>query len=364
MIDGQVLAGYLAVGASRGIGCVHECAGPDISGVDDLHDLLNRRAATGGPDVVGYWGELVGGVEQAREVLAATGAHGLAGDLFADGALGSHTAALRGPYLDAPGSHGAAYLDAEQVAAHVAACTEAGVQAGFHVIGDAAVATAVEGFALAAARVGAGALAARTHRLEHLEMVDAGQAAVLAGLGVLASVQPQFDAAWGGPAGMYAQRLGAERAAAMNPFAALAAAGVALAFGSDTPVTPADPWAAVRAAVGHHVPAARLPVEVAFAAHTTGGHRAAGPPRAGVAGPGGGPRGPDGGGPGGAGGAARTGGAATGEPGVLVPGAPASYAVWDAHDLAAAVADPSGPRCLLTVVRGRTIFTSEGALQA
>ena len=69
----------------------------------------------------------------------------------------------------------------------------------------------------------------------------------LAALGVVASVQPVFDAWWGGPSGMYVDRLGADRARAMNPFAALLAAGVALAFGSDAPVTPLGPWAAVRA---------------------------------------------------------------------------------------------------------------------
>ena len=49
------------------------------------------------PDVFGYWGEL-GGAAKAREL----GAVGAGGDLYADGALGSQTAHLRAPYLDAP----------------------------------------------------------------------------------------------------------------------------------------------------------------------------------------------------------------------------------------------------------------------
>lgn len=323
---------FLRLAASRGIGCVHECAGPDISSVDDLGDLLAASGDPdlGGPDVVGYWGELVSSASHAREILAGTGAHGLAGDLFADGALGSRTAALRAPYLDVPPSCGTAYLDAAQIADHVVACTEAGIQAGFHVIGDAAVAAIVEGFARAADRVGPDALAARTHRLEHLEMVSPAQAAALAGYGVLASVQPQFDAAWGGPDGMYAQRLGLDRALAMNPFAALSSAGMALAFGSDTPVTPLNPWATVRAAVHHRTPGSGVPVEVAFAAHTAGGAVATGN--------------------------------RTGTRGTLVPGAVATYAVWDTGGLPAAV-EGASPRCLATVVRGKTIFVGEGALQ-
>ena len=59
-------------------------------------------------------------------------------------------------------------------------------------------------------------------------------------LGILASVQPMFDGLWGGADGMYAARLG-ERWRQTNPFGALAEAGVSLAFGSDSPVTPLGP---------------------------------------------------------------------------------------------------------------------------
>ncbi len=40
-------------------------------------------------------------------------------------------------------------------------------------------------------------------------MVTPEQAARLGAWGVIASVQPNFDALWGGDSGMYAQRLGA-----------------------------------------------------------------------------------------------------------------------------------------------------------
>src|SRR5699024_351991 len=125
--------------------------------------------------VIGYWGEL-GAVHRAREI----GAHGLAGDLFVDGAVGSRTAALREPYTDDPGSSGVLYLDAEAIAEHLVDCTQHGMQAGFHVIGDAAVAEVCAGFRRAAETVGAPALASMRHRLEHLEMIGADQAAELA----------------------------------------------------------------------------------------------------------------------------------------------------------------------------------------
>jgi predicted amidohydrolase YtcJ len=293
---------FLRHAASMGIACVHECAGPDISSADDLAALLGKSGDL--PQVVGYWGAFGDPVPGVR---------GQAGDLFVDGAFGSRTAALRAPYTDAPHTTGARYLDARRIADHVIACTEAGHQAGFHVIGDAAVAEVVAGFLLAEKAVGEQALVTAGHRLEHLEMVTGDQIGELARLGVIASVQPLFDAYWGGPHGMYAQRLG-DRAAALNPFATLAARGVTLAFGSDAPVTAVDPWATVRAAVEHRTPGSGLTWEQAFAAHTEGGWRAAG----------------------------MTGGR-------VEVGGPATFAVWDG--------DPrTSPRCLRTVLNGTTIY--------
>lgn len=331
----------LAHAASLGIGSLHECAGPEISSEDDFTGLLRLAAEEAGPRVVGYWAEWAEeGVAKAREL----GALGAAGDLFVDGALGSHTACLHQPYSDA-GHTGTAYLDAAAVAAHVVACTEAGLQAGFHAIGDAAVTAVVEGVRAAAEKVGLARVRAARHRVEHAEMLTPETIAAFAELGLTASVQPAFDALWGGEDGMYAQRLGAERARSLNPFAALLKAGVPLAFGSDSPVTPLDPWGTVRAAAFHRTPAHRVSVRAAFTAHTRGGWRAVGRDDAGV----------------------------------LVPGAPADYAVWRTDELIVQAPDDrvarwstdprSGtpglpdlspgaelPVCLRTVVGGRTVF--------
>ncbi|RTL68484.1 MAG: amidohydrolase [Pseudonocardiaceae bacterium] len=310
---------FLAAAARAGIGTVHECAGPLVSGREDLAALLTVDA---GVDVVGYWGEAVDSARDARALLAATGAQGLAGDLFVDGSLGSRTAALREAYRDADHC-GRTFVSADAVAAHLVACSTAGVQAGFHAIGDAAIDRVLDGLTAAAEAVPAQMVRDARHRIEHLEMPDPARLAVLADLGVVASVQPAFDAAWGGPDGLYAGRLGADRAAGMNPFAALHAAGVTLAFGSDSPVTALDPWGAVHAAAVHRTPASRVGVDVAFAAHVTGGHHAA--------------RGTD--------------------PlaGRIVAGARAGWALWDGDPT-----DGTSGRCLRTVQRGRVLFDALG----
>ena len=107
-------------------------------------------------------------------------------------------------------------------------------------------------------------------------MVTADQAAKLGAWGVIASMQPNFDALWGGADGMYARRLGAERGSRLNPLALLASQGVPLALGSDAPVTGLDPWATVRAAVNHQTPGSAVSARAAFAAATRGGWRAGG----------------------------------------------------------------------------------------
>jgi len=265
--------------AARGVVAVHEMSAPFVDTRAGLRELLEAtaRASSGLPLVVGYRAEACVTVDDARALLEALpGLTGIGGDLNVDGSLGSRTAALRAPYADDPTTSGALLLTAEQVANHVTAVTRAGVHAGFHVIGDLAMDELLLGLRAAADVEGLVAIAGAGHRIEHAEMVDAPTLAALVLLGVRVSSQPAFDATWGGPAGMYAARLGAGRAAALNPLADLAAAGVPLAFGSDSPVTPVDPWAGVRAAVLHTAPDQRISGRAALRAATRGGWRLAG----------------------------------------------------------------------------------------
>ena len=228
------------------------------------------------------------------------------------------------------------------------ACTDVALQAGFHVIGDRGVAEVVAGFRAAADSIGVERVRSGRHRLEHLEMITEEQVEELAGLGVTASVQPVFDAWWGGTDGLYENRLGS-RSRGMNPYATMLRAGMTVAFGSDSPVTPMDPWHAVRAAVHHHDERQRVDVRAAIEAHTAGGWAAASatPQHRASAASTSPERRLDGG-------------------GVIEVGAPAYVAVWDAGgdtaggdtagdiDLAELVAPGRElPRCVMTIVAGR-----------
>ncbi|MGG5172526.1 amidohydrolase [Pseudarthrobacter sp. J1738] len=337
--------------ARNGYVALAEMSSPQIAGMDDFRLATSWTSqATATPSVYGYWGQLVSTEAQARELVEALGSkvRGLAGDLNMDGALGSRTAALRTDYADAAGERGAAYLNVEQAAQHLAACTQAGLQGGFHMIGDAALDTALEALDRVATQLGGGAVRAAAHRFEHVEMADAQAIERLAAHSVTVSAQPSFDATWGSADGMYAQRLG-ERHVGMNPFASMFRAGVPLAFGSDSPVTALRPWDSIRACLNHNTASERISARAAFIGHTRAGWRAL-----------------------------RESNPLLGQ---LVPGAPASFAVWEVEELMVQVADErvqswstdprartpllpaldgdAEPICLQTVANGTEIYSAE-----
>jgi predicted amidohydrolase YtcJ len=309
--------------AALGIGAFHENAGPDVGPESDLV-AVQTQAAEAGLHGTYYWGAHLGfgDLDRLDDVS------GLAGDLSADGSMGSRSAALTFDYADLSGHRGHAYLDPEQMAEHIIGCTRRGLQAGFHCIGDQAIDNIAQAFRVAEKALGAETLRTRRHRLEHCELPSPAATETFAHLGVIASMQPMFDGLWGGPDRMYAARLG-ERWQQMNPFRTLLDAGVRVAFGSDSPVTPLDPWAAVHAAVHHRTPGQGITPAEAFAAHTVGGWYAAG----------------------------------IDDAGTLAAGQRATYAVWDRTtfpDLTTPDVADVTTACLQTVVDGRTVFEKEG----
>ncbi|GAB3234035.1 amidohydrolase [Glycomyces halotolerans] len=308
--------------ASLGIAAVVEHAVPadaDPHAETEFTGLVALGAEPGNPHVYAWWGELCA-ADKARDL----GAHGCGGDLSVDGSLGARTACLREHYRDDPSTSGARYLTARQVRDHLADCHRVGMSAAFHAIGDGAIATVLDGLDDAETAIGLEALRQARHRIEHAELLDTAMTARMVRYGLHASVQPAFDAAWGGASGMYAARLGTETALEANPLASLSGVGVPLAFGSDAPVTPLDPWGGVRAAVRHHNPRHRLGTATAFTAATRGGWRALG----------------------------------IDDAGALSPGMRAEFAVWDLTDDALPdLSDPAvpHPKCATTVAGGRVI---------
>lgn len=176
---------------------------------------------------------------------------------FADGSLGGHTAALRRPYADMPGSSGTRRGDADHFRAMAETAIELGGSACIHAIGDAAVSGVLDVFE---PMISAGAPPERL-RIEHASVMSADLVGRLSGSGVIASVQPAFiasDAHW------MDRRIGPERARWAYPLHSMLEAGTTLIGGSDAPVERPDPLAGMRVAVhrnGFHPEEAIDPID-------------------------------------------------------------------------------------------------------
>lgn len=251
IVDAQKAACRLAL--SRGVTCAHEMAGGTFMGNEDLKALLRHRLE--------YPIEIKPYVatQDIGEVLG-YGLDCIGGDLFLDGSIGSRTAAMTEPYEGGLDEYGSLYHSDQEVEDFFFEASRAGLQAGVHAIGDAAIEQAISAIERAFARLGPeGILGARKlrHRIEHFECVSQDHLERAARLGLAASVQPAFDDYWGGLGNMYNQRLG-ERALRMNPFSHMLQQGLLVAGGSDSTVTPLDPFQGMAAAIGHSNPKYRV----------------------------------------------------------------------------------------------------------
>ena len=199
----------------------------------------------------------------------------IGGDLFLDGSFGSHTAWMSEPYTSTPpsgsGPTGIGYRDDDELFEFFFAAQEAGLMTGVHAIGDAAIEQAIATWEKVADKVGVDAVRSLGHRIEHFECASDDHIRRAAELNLSASVQPAFDRFWGGENGLYAERIGWERASQMNRFKAMLNAGLVVGAGSDSTVTPLDPFLQMAALREHHVPEERLGPRVALMLHTYGG---------------------------------------------------------------------------------------------
>ena len=99
------------------------------------------------------------------------------------------------------GHCGTRYLSPMSITEHLVACTRAGVQAGFHAIGDAALDLVVEGLRVADRGVRTDAVRARRHRVEHVTMRRPSTRQCSPMPGWWPACSRCFDALWGEPRG-------------------------------------------------------------------------------------------------------------------------------------------------------------------
>ncbi len=191
---------------------------------------------------------------------------------FADGSLGSSTAAFRDPFTDEP--HHCGLVMREMTDGSMAQWVDDDdaheLQIAIHAIGDRANGDVLSIFESRSD------VRARRFRIEHAQHLDPSLIERFAHSGVIASMQPYHasdDGRWA------ETKIGIERAKAAFAFRSLLDAGVTVTFGSDWTVAPLNPLLGIYAAVtrrtidGKHpagwIPEQKITVEEALRCYTT-----------------------------------------------------------------------------------------------
>jgi hypothetical protein len=194
---------------------------------------------------------------------------------FADGSLGSHTAAFLEPYTDQPSDRGLLVNKEEDLLRWTQAGVRAGLQVCIHAIGDRANRIVLDIYEKVARTKSSRDPRWRIEHAQHLSPVDIPR---FARLGVIASMQPYHAI----DDGRWAERvIGKERCRGTYAFRSLLAAQARLAFGSDWYVAPPTPLEGIYAAVtrstldgrnpsGWH-PEQKISAEDALTAYTSNG---------------------------------------------------------------------------------------------
>ncbi|MFH2040509.1 MAG: amidohydrolase family protein, partial [Chloroflexota bacterium] len=165
--------------------------------------------------------------------------------LFADGALGPHTAAMLEPYVDDTNNYGILNLDNEQIYEIGCQSVDNGISLAVHAIGDRANHEILDGFERLRKYEKKKGYAPLRHRIEHVQLLHPSDMGRLANLDLIASMQPihapsdmlMADRSWGVRSEFaYAWQSQLER-------------GARLAFGSDAPVESPNPFWGLHAAV-------------------------------------------------------------------------------------------------------------------
>jgi hypothetical protein len=185
---------------------------------------------------------------------------------------------LKAPYADDPGNTGLTVTGQTQLRNLMSRAALDRFQVAVHAIGDEANADVLA----AIEELSETYQGDRRWRIEHVQHVDPADFARFGNHGVIASMQPQHQAS---DRTMAEARLGPERLAGAYAWKSLAQAGATLAFGSDAPVEPPEPFLGMAVAItrqgpdsepfGGWQPQERVDRETALAAYTTGGAYAA-----------------------------------------------------------------------------------------
>ncbi len=204
--------------------------------------------------------------------------------LFADGALGPRTALMVDPYEGQPQNTGMAVVEPDEMLELISKASAAGLASTVHAIGDLAVRRVLDVFEQVRQQEAERGVPRDQlrHRIEHVQIIHPDDAHRLAELDIIASMQPIHATSDWEVATRY---WGKERCEYAYNARMQIDQGVRVAFGSDAPVEPFDPFLGIHAAVtrqrdgrpdGGWYPHLRLTLDEALHGFTMGAAYAAG----------------------------------------------------------------------------------------
>ena len=221
------------------------------AGLGVFEDRLYRAYADQGKLTARIYG-MIGGTDGDFDALAKNGPLKTYGNdmyalravkLYSDGALGSRGAALLKPYSDEPHSHGLLFFNTAQMDAKMKKAMARGYQVNVHAIGDAGNKQILD---IYKKELAATKSAAQRHRIEHAQVVSAGDIPRFKTLGIIPSMQPTHATS---DKNMAESRVGAERIKGAYAWRSFLHQGSRIACGSDFPVESPNPFFGIHAAV-------------------------------------------------------------------------------------------------------------------
>jgi predicted amidohydrolase YtcJ len=280
----EALQAALAEARSFGVTTLQDMDGSDARSRRHLLRILQRQA---------HSGDLTARVDERRPIdlaseLTNTGIEaGFGSDRvtiggvkgFMDGSLGSNTAKMFEPFLNEPGSTGIYVTPRARMLELIRLADQGGLSVAIHAIGDQANAELLDMFQEVSKLNGP---RDRRFRIEHAQHLRPADYPRFREIGVIASMQPYHvidDGRWA------EGRIGAKRCASSYAYRSLLDAGAHLAFGTDWPVAPLDPFAGLDAAVNRRTlgtkdgpgwfPDQKISIAEALEAYTSGSAYAA-----------------------------------------------------------------------------------------
>ena len=248
---------------------------PDI-GIPDAYATYRAAASEGWltAHVNGaLWWDRARGTGQIADLLARR-EHAASGrfratsvKIMMDGVCETLTAAMTEPYADRPDGHehrGRLFVPPDEVAEAVRLLSQEGFQVHFHALGDRAVHVALDALARVRAEparavgsMGEAGPAGRSgdlrHHLAHLQFIRPGDLDRFRELGAVANFQPLWACHDPQMDDLTLPVVGPERARWQYRIGTLAQRGTRIAFGSDWPVSSADPLQEIHVAVNRRL---------------------------------------------------------------------------------------------------------------